>query len=594
MLLGDFICQRLLQLKTTHVFGLPGDYNMQLLDHIEDTEGLKWVGCANELNASYAVEGYARATGRPATLVTTFGVGELSALNGIAGSYAEQFPIIHIVGMPPSQKQESHLWMHHTLGGNLFDAYVKMSQHISCDTAIIGWTKRDLQNAAPTIDRVLTSLVTTRRPVYLGIPVDLFDMDVPTEELETPIQAVRAPYDHDALDYVIGVALRHIQASERPLVIVDGCVMRFGAQELVNDFLKRTGLPVVVAPMGKSFFPEDSEQFLGVYVGTKSTQGILEVAKQTDFVLLLGSFMSDMNTGGFSYNTPTCHTMNVHHDSTDIGYSHYDKLGFFEVLPALGAALEGQREARLAHTRAMAPIAHEPPLPADSFPELVTHNYLWQRISSFLRPGDHLVAEMGSSCFGAVYTNLPNGVHYHQQMLYGSIGWSVGAMLGVSVAARALGHGRVIVFVGDGSLLLTMQEISTAIKLGLTPILFVINNDGYEIERVIHGPARSYNNIAPIDHSLLLDVMGASRSRRAMLEPYETGQVAKDRDESHATDPVPSRKHYRGVRTRAELDALLDDPSFADANEIQLVELFCLRGDAPPLLARTVHPDDVN
>lgn len=591
MLLGDFICQRLLQLKTTHVFGLPGDYNMQLLDHIEDTEGLEWVGCANELNASYAVDGYARVTGRPAALVTTFGVGELSALNGIAGSYAEQFPIIHIVGMPPSQKQESHLWVHHTLGGNLFDAYAKMSQHISCDTAIIGWTKRDLQNAAPTIDRILTSVVTTRRPVYLGIPVDLFDMDVPTEELDTPIQAVRTPYDPDALDYVIGVAVRHMQASERPLVIVDGCVMRFGAEKLANDFLKRTGLPVVVAPMGKSFFPEDNEQFLGVYVGTKSTKGVLEVAKQADFVLMLGSFMSDMNTGGFSYDTPTCHTMNVHHDSTDIGYSHYDKLGFFEVLPALGAALEGGREARLAHTRAMAKIAHEPPRPDDSFPELVSHEYIWQRIGSFLRPEDHLVAEMGSSCFGAVYTKLPENVHYHQQMLYGSIGWSVGAMLGVSVAARALGQGRVIVFVGDGSLLLTMQEISTAIKLGLTPIIFVINNDGYEIERVIHGPARSYNNIAPIDHSLLLDLMGAPRSRRAMLEPYETGQVAKDRDESHAADPVPSRKHYHAVHTRAELDALLNDPSFADAKEIQLVELFCLRGDAPALLARTVHPE---
>ncbi|WFD22861.1 pyruvate decarboxylase [Malassezia equina] len=594
MLLGDFLCQRLIQLGTTHVFGLPGDYNMQLLDHIEDTEGIEWVGCANELNASYAADGYARATDRPAALVTTFGVGELSALNGVAGSFAEQLPVIHIVGMPKSQQQESHLWMHHTLGGYLFDAYAKMSQHISCDTAVIGWTKRDLQNAAPTIDRVLTSMLTTRRPVYLGIPVDLFDMDVPTEELERPIQAVRPQPDPEALQYVIDVAVRHIQAAERPLVLVDGCVMRFSAVPLVYEFLKRTGLPVVVAPMGKSFFPEDDEQFLGVYVGTKSKPGVLEVARNADLMLSLGSFLSDMNTGGFSYSTPTCHTMNVHHGATDIGYSHYHKLGFFEVLPALGKALEGQREQRLAHARAMAKIAHEPPRPADSFPTLVTHNYLWNRLSSFLRPGDHLVTDMGSSCFGAVDTVLPKDVHYHQQMLYGSIGWSVGAMLGVSVGARALRHGRVILFVGDGSLLLTMQEISTVIKLGLTPILFVINNDGYEIERVIHGPARSYNNIAPIDHSLLLDVMGSTRSRRSLIDKYETGQVAKDRDESHAKEAKPSRKHYHAVYTRDELDALLDDASFADAKEIQLVELFCLRGDAPELLSRTVHPNQEN
>ncbi|WFD19252.1 pyruvate decarboxylase [Malassezia caprae] len=590
MLLGDFICQRLIQLGTTHAFGLPGDYNMQLLDHIEDNKDIEWVGCANELNASYAADGYARATGRPAALVTTFGVGELSALNGIAGSYAEQLPVIHIVGMPQSQQQASHLWMHHTLGSHLFDAYVKMSEHVSCDTAILGWTKRDLQNAAPTIDRVLTSMVTMRHPVYLGIPVDLFDMDVPTDELERPIEPVREAHDPEALDYVVKVAVRHMEASKRPLVIVDGCVMRFGAVNVVYDFLKRTGLPVVVAPMGKSFFPEDDEQFLGVYVGTKSKPGVREVANSADHVLLLGSFMSDMNTGGFSYSTPTCHTMNVHHDSTDIGYSHYTQLGFFEVLPALADALESQRDARLEHARAMAKIAHQPPAPADSFPTILTHNYIWQRLGEFLRPGDHLVAEMGSSCFGAVDTALPKDVHYHQQMLYGSIGWSVGAMLGVAVGARALSQGRVILFVGDGSLLLTMQEISTAIKLGLTPIIFVINNDGYEIERVIHGPARSYNNIAPIDHSLLLDVMGSTRARRSVMNPHETGQVAKDRDESHAHEAVPSRKRYRAVYTRDEFDALLDDREFADSNEIQLVELFCLRGDAPELLARTVHP----
>ncbi|CCV00482.1 unnamed protein product [Malassezia sympodialis ATCC 42132] len=591
MLLGDFICQRLIQLGTTHVFGLPGDYNMQLLDHIEDTKDLEWVGCANELNASYAADGYARTTARPAALVTTFGVGELSALNGIAGSFAEQLPVIHIVGMPKSQQQMSHLWVHHTLGGYLFDAYMKMSQHVSCDTAVIGWTKRDLQNAAPTIDRVLTSMVTTRRPVYLGIPVDLFDMDVPTEELERPIEAVREPYDRDALEYVVDVAVRHMEQSERPLVIVDGCVMRFGAVKVVYDFLKRTGLPVVVAPMGKSFFPEDDEQYLGVYVGTKSKPGVLEVARTRDMVLLLGSFMSDMNTGGFSYSTPTCHTMNVHHGSTDIGYSHYDKLGFFEVLPALADRLEGQREARLAHAREMAKIAHEPPAPTESFPTLVTHNYLWHRLGAFLRPGDHLIAEMGSSCFGAVDTVLPKDVHYHQQMLYGSIGWSVGALLGIAVGARVLNHGRVILFVGDGSLLLTMQEISTVIKLGLTPIIFVINNDGYEIERIIHGPERSYNNIAPIDHSLLLDFMGSSRSRRSLLDSYETGQIAKERDESHAHEPLPSRKRYHAVYTRDEFDALLNNAEFAEAKEIQLVELFCLRGDAPELLGRTVHSE---
>lgn len=86
-------------------FGVPGDYNLQFLDHVIDHPTLRWVGCANELNAAYAADGYARMSGAGA-LLTTFGVGELSAINGIAGSYAEYVPVLHIVGAPCSAAQQ--------------------------------------------------------------------------------------------------------------------------------------------------------------------------------------------------------------------------------------------------------------------------------------------------------------------------------------------------------------------------------------------------------------------------------------------------------------------------------------------------------
>lgn len=74
-----------------------------LLDEIYETPPLKWVGCCNELNAAYACDGYARIKGTPAALVTTYAVGELSAINGVAGSYAEHAGMIHIVGMTSRQ-----------------------------------------------------------------------------------------------------------------------------------------------------------------------------------------------------------------------------------------------------------------------------------------------------------------------------------------------------------------------------------------------------------------------------------------------------------------------------------------------------------
>lgn len=76
-----------------------------LLDEIYKVPGLNWVGCCNELNGAYAADGYTRIKGSPAALITTYAVGELSAMNGVAGAYAEHAGMIHIVGMPARQSK---------------------------------------------------------------------------------------------------------------------------------------------------------------------------------------------------------------------------------------------------------------------------------------------------------------------------------------------------------------------------------------------------------------------------------------------------------------------------------------------------------
>lgn len=150
-----------------HLFGVPGDYNLQFLDHVIDHPTLRWVGCANELNAAYAADGYARMSGAGA-LLTTFGVGELSAINGIAGSYAEYVPVLHIVGAPCSAAQQRGELMHHTLGDGDFRHFYRMSQAISVASAIL-----DEQNACFEIDRVLGEMLVARRPGYIMLPADV-------------------------------------------------------------------------------------------------------------------------------------------------------------------------------------------------------------------------------------------------------------------------------------------------------------------------------------------------------------------------------------------------------------------------------------
>src|SRR4030095_10089213 len=100
MTIGEFLLRRLKEAGVRHLFGVPGDYNLELLQQLQDTKALEWVGTCSALNASYAADGYARLNGLGALLVTN-GVGALSAINGVGGSYSEHVPVICIAGSIP-------------------------------------------------------------------------------------------------------------------------------------------------------------------------------------------------------------------------------------------------------------------------------------------------------------------------------------------------------------------------------------------------------------------------------------------------------------------------------------------------------------
>src|SRR5271163_4038248 len=132
----EHVLSRLRDIGVTDVFGVPGDYSFAISDAICGDRSMRWVGCCNELNAAYAADGYARVKGA-AALCTTYGVGELSALNGIAGSYAEHLPIFHLVGAPTMSVQSSRAVMHHTLGNGEYDLFRKMSEPVICAHAVM-------------------------------------------------------------------------------------------------------------------------------------------------------------------------------------------------------------------------------------------------------------------------------------------------------------------------------------------------------------------------------------------------------------------------------------------------------------------------
>jgi indolepyruvate decarboxylase len=167
MKIGDFLLRRLEEAGVRHLFGVPGDYNLELLQQLQDGGALKWIGTTGELNASYAADGYARMNGLGALLVTN-GVGALSAINGVGGSYSEHVPVICIAGSIPLRSIDRGLGMHHTMADGSFDHFLDAYSHVTA-----GHVRLTPRNAAAEIDRLILTAWREKLPVYMELPSDI-------------------------------------------------------------------------------------------------------------------------------------------------------------------------------------------------------------------------------------------------------------------------------------------------------------------------------------------------------------------------------------------------------------------------------------
>ena len=163
---ADYIVERLAAEGIDHCFGVAGDYAFPICNAVDSSAKVKWIGCANKLNASYAADGYARIRGA-AMLATTYGVGELSAINGVMGAKAERSVVFHVVGMPSYQHQRVHKIARHTLGDGVFGNFVELSAGAACCHAVI-----NPGNCVVEMERVIAEARRNNQPAYIAVPSD--------------------------------------------------------------------------------------------------------------------------------------------------------------------------------------------------------------------------------------------------------------------------------------------------------------------------------------------------------------------------------------------------------------------------------------
>lgn len=487
--LGQYLLLRLKELGIQHIFGVPGDYNLLFLDKIIEEADLQWVGNCNELNAAYAADGYARIQGAGA-VVTTFGVGELSAINGIAGSFAEYVPVVLIVGTPSSHCQDAKALMHHTFADGHFDIFVKMFKEVTIAQALL-----TRENPTQHIDHVLRECWIKKRPVYIALPSDLAALPV-----EKPSQKLDLSYPKSNPDTVKELSTHIAQLlnqAKTPIILVDICATRHGMHELIVKLLEKTKINFVNMNMAKGFLNESHSQYIGMYDGKYSSQQVQQRVEQADCILTFGLMMSDFNTGGFTSKINPNVTIDIQSHYVKVHQALYEEVYFDAIIPAV---LE-KANAHLPET--LHPVSAE-----NINKHLASHisqHGFWQRMEKFIEAHDIVVAEMGTSAFGLLPHQLPDATTLIIQPLWSSIGYTVGATLGAAISAQKQ---TVILFVGDGSLQCTAQEISTMMRQKINPIIFVINNDGYAIERAIHGPKMPYNDIQMWDYAQFPHVFG--------------------------------------------------------------------------------------
>ncbi len=486
---SGYLLKRLEELGVRHIFGVPGDYVLDFMDRILESP-LKLVGTCNELNAGYAADGYARANGIGAAVVT-YGVGGFSICNAIAGAYAEQVPVVLISGSPHSSQRKSHRLVHH-LTKDYFLQY-DVFRKLTVDAAML----TDPAAAPAEIDRVLKNCVSMKRPVYIEIPADM--VSAPCAGPQPLDLKIDHHSDPDFLTEAVKECAELINAAESPVVIAGVELHRFGLAGAAMALIEKIEIPYATTINSKSVLPELHPQFIGVYQGALSRNFVREQIEKSDCVVALGVWLNDFNTGGFSSKLDEGRLINVTSESFRIKHHEYPNIWLGDFICELAGALK-PRSYIASH-----PLAHHYPScgydPGKG--RAITAKRFYERINSFLKDDMILLTETGDAICAAPAFYIQEPDNFIAQAYYLSIGYCIPAALGVSLARP---DKRAIVLEGDGAFQMTAQELSTIIRNKCNPVIFLLNNKGYVIERLIHdGP---YNDIQEWKYHRLPEVFG--------------------------------------------------------------------------------------
>jgi indolepyruvate decarboxylase len=488
--IGRYLVDRLGALGVEHVFGIPGDYILQLYKLIDESP-IRLIGVTREDNAGFAADAYARIHGLGCICVT-YCVGGLSTCNSIAGAYAEKSPVIVLAGSPGMSERAHNPLLHHKVKD--FDTQYEVFQKITVAQAVLDRP----ETAFSEIDRVLEAAVRYKRPVYIELPRD--QTNARQVGPHRPPEGLPKS-DPDALREAIDEASALLTAARRPVILADVEIHRFGLQDELLQLAESTGMPIATTILGKSVISEAHPLFGGVYEGAMGRPEVTELVENADCLLMLGCFLTDINLGIWTAKLDPSRCIDATSEDLRIKRHHYQDIRLDDFIRGLI-----DRRLNVARTpvpKRVSPFANLGPADPN---ERLTSARLFARLNQLLceHADMTVIADIGDSLFGAADLEMHRHTEFLSPAYYTSMGFGVPAAVGASMANP---KARILVIVGDGAFQMTGMELSTIARHHLNPIVVVLNNHGYTTERfLLEGP---FNDIQDWAFHKVPDVVGA-------------------------------------------------------------------------------------
>ena len=490
MTVGEFLRNRLVDEGIGHIFGIPGDYVLDLYRECWDDPRIDVINNTDENHSGFAADAYARIAGTGCLLVT-YSVGASKVINAVQCAFAERSPMVVISGAPGLSERHEGFLLHHMV--NTFDSQQKLFAEITCANIAID----DPATAPRLIDAAFRTMRENLRPIYIEIPRDVVKMEIPDAAIAAPAPAADNPTDKEDLAACISEISAWLAFSQRPVILAGVETARCGLSEKLINFAEAHRIPVALALHSKSLINEDHPLFAGIYGGTASNDATIKLVEESDCLLILGDIRTDMalNFQPAKFKKPQVIEATI--DQIRVRSHSYPAIRFQDFCNAL-FQIPGT-------PRPQPSVPGGFPLPAWN-PEsgkAITTAVLLSAINHHLSAKLAVIADVGDVMFGASDLHIHSSYAFLSPAYYTSMGSAIPGAVGVAFARPGV---LPVVLVGDGAFQMSCTELSTLVRYKKSAIVVVLNNDGYTTERyLLEG---DFNDLPMWNYERIVDVIG--------------------------------------------------------------------------------------